>query len=158
MKTWMFESTSETQTAALGAALARLLPARAVVTLDGTLGAGKTRFVQGLAIAAGVDSRMVVSPTFTLVQEYDGREPIYHFDAYRVHSDGEFLDLGFDEYTSADGWCLIEWSDRIAGCLPASRLEIRIEVTGEESRQFNFTAHGVEFEQLLDQLSTVSLL
>ncbi len=153
MNVWTYESTSEDQTAALGAALAELLPERAVVTLDGTLGAGKTRFVQGLAAAAGVDRRLVVSPTFTLVQEYDGCTPIYHFDAYRIHGDDEFLDLGFEEYTSGAGWCLIEWSDRVARCLPAERLEIRIEVTGEETRQFTFTARGGELEAVLDGLS-----
>lgn len=150
MKTWTFESRSESQTAALGATLADCLPKRALVTLDGTLGAGKTRFVQGLAIAAGVDPRAVVSPTFTLIQEYTGRVPIYHFDAYRIGSDQEFLDLGFEEYLGVDGWCLIEWAERVERCLPDERLEIRIAVTSDESRTFVVSSRGADYESVID--------
>ncbi len=90
-----YESHDEQGTARFGEALAAALPERAVIALNGTLGAGKTRLVQALAEALGVDRRDVISPTFMLVQEYSGRRPIYHFDAYRLAGEDEFwrLDL-----------------------------------------------------------------
>jgi len=152
MKSWTFASRDEEETARLGAALAGCLPRRALVTLDGTLGAGKTRLVRGLAVAAGIDSRAVVSPTFTLVNEYVGPTPIFHFDAYRMRDEQEFLDLGFEEYLERDGWCLVEWSDRVTGCLPDERLEVRIAVSGSDSREVLFVAHGEECVRVIERL------
>src|SRR5437867_10346257 len=96
----------------------RLFPG-AVVALIGRLGAGKTHLAR--AIAEGLDipnSRVVTSPTFVLIQEYSARLPIYHFDAYRLNSAAEFLELGPHEYFETDGVCLIEWADRVEDCLP----------------------------------------
>jgi len=84
MKTFQHSVRDETGTERLAGALARVLPRQAVIALHGTLGAGKTRFVQALAVAAGVERSVVVSPTFVLVQTYAGRQPIHHFDAYRL--------------------------------------------------------------------------
>src|SRR5688500_870189 len=98
MNTTTIVSRSEADTERLGRRLGELLPAGAVVALDGPLGAGKTRLVQGLAAARGHDPLAVVSPTFTLVQEYRGERPVYHFDVYRLRDDDEFLNLGPDEY------------------------------------------------------------
>ena len=154
MKSFKFESTSEQDTARLGAALAAVLPASAVVALDGPLGAGKTRLVQALAEAAGVDRRAVVSPTFVLVQEYPGPTPIYHFDAYRLRDDDEFLQLGAEEYFAQQrAWCLIEWAERVESCLPRERLEIRIDATGDTMRRFEMQAIGAEYEAALDRLT-----
>ena len=101
MSTWQFDAADEHDTERLATALARLLPERMVVGLEGTLGAGKTRFVQALAAAAGHDRSQVVSPTFVLVQEHLGDRPIRHFDAYRLRDDDEFLALGVEEYFDA---------------------------------------------------------
>ena len=152
MSTWQFEATDEHDTERLAAALARLLPERMVVGLEGTLGAGKTRFVQALAAAAGHDRSQVVSPTFVLVQEHLGDRPIRHFDAYRLRDDDEFLALGVEEYFDAPGWSFVEWSDRVERCLPAERLDIRIVVTGETSRRFELRAAGSEAEAVLARL------
>ena len=100
------------------------------------LAAGKTRLVQAIAAAAGVDRRAVLSPTFVLIHEYRGRLPIFHFDAYRLSGEAEFQRLGPDEYFDAGGWTFIEWADRVRPALPAEHLVIRIEATGETSRRF----------------------
>jgi tRNA threonylcarbamoyladenosine biosynthesis protein TsaE len=148
---------NEAATAALGHALADVLPAGTTVALCGTLGAGKTRLVQAIAEALGVNRRDVVSPTFVLIQEYRGRRMIYHIDAYRLRDDDEFQQLGPDEYFESDGLVLIEWADRVAGSLPRDYVEVRIEVTGVESRRFEIRAVGRRYEGVLRRLAPLSL-
>jgi len=152
MKEWIFHARSEQDTERLAEALARLLPNGAVVALMGTLGAGKTRLVQALARAEGVPADLPTSPTFVLIHEYPGRRPVYHMDAYRIRSEQEFMDLGPEEYWESPGISLIEWADRVRGCLPADRLDMEIEITGPQSRRFRCRAFGLVYEQLLDEL------
>lgn len=152
MDAFVFDSMSESDTAALGAALAEALPDGAVVALCGTLGAGKTRLVQAVALASGVDRQSVTSPTFVLIQEYEGRRPIYHLDAYRLRDEDEFLELGPDEYFEGDGLTFVEWADRVAGCLPKQYLAIEIEVTGADSRRFTAIARGERYRPVVEQL------
>ncbi|MEK6238105.1 MAG: tRNA (adenosine(37)-N6)-threonylcarbamoyltransferase complex ATPase subunit type 1 TsaE [Planctomycetales bacterium] len=147
------EVADESATCELAAALAARLPLRATVALDGTLGAGKTRFVQAVAEASGIDPKTVTSPTFMLIHEYQGDRAIHHFDAYRIKDDDEFLELGPDEYFERDGWNLIEWAERVADCLPRERLEIRITLTGPQGRSFEFVAMGKQYETLLNDLA-----
>lgn len=142
MSDWTFDAANEADTARLGTALDAALPDGSVVALSGTLGAGKTRLVQAIAEADGVHRRQVVSPTFVLIQEYQGRRPIYHFDAYRLRDEDEFLELGPEEYFESPGLTFIEWAERVENVLPPERLEIQIAVTGPEARQFRFLAHG----------------
>jgi len=132
-----------------GRRLGRLLFRGAVVALAGPLGAGKTHLVRAIAEGLGVDdARLVNSPTFVLIQEYDARLPIYHFDAYRLHSEREFLDLGVQEYFAGDGVCLVEWADKVKDCLPAEHLWIEIVVTGPNSRRFMVTPNGDKYHDL----------
>jgi tRNA threonylcarbamoyladenosine biosynthesis protein TsaE len=127
---------SETDTDRLGAALAAELPPGTVVALAGTLGAGKTRLVQAVATALGVPRDAVTSPTFVLVNEYrQGRVPVFHFDAYRLKDEDEFLGLGPEEYFESDGLVFIEWADRVARLLPPERVEIALEVVGDSQRR-----------------------
>jgi tRNA threonylcarbamoyladenosine biosynthesis protein TsaE len=147
-----YDAPDETATAALGAALADVLPPGTTVALCGTLGAGKTRLVQAIAAACGVDRRQVVSPTFVLIQEYRGRRPVYHIDVYRLRDDAEFMDLGPDEYFESDGLVLVEWADRVQDLLPRDRVEIHIRVTGDTSRRFEITARGRRYADLTAQL------
>ncbi|HLW63866.1 MAG TPA: tRNA (adenosine(37)-N6)-threonylcarbamoyltransferase complex ATPase subunit type 1 TsaE [Gemmataceae bacterium] len=122
-------------TIAFGRALGQQLQAGDVIALIGPLGAGKTHLVRAIAEGLGVpDSRAVSSPTFTLIHEYKGRLPIFHFDVYRLKSPAEFLDLGATEYFEAGGVCLIEWADRVLEYLPKRRITIELEITGETSR------------------------
>src|SRR6266852_4911587 len=101
-------------TEAFGRRLAAHLFGGAVIALMGPLGAGKTHLVRAVAEGLGVaDSRVVSSPTFVLIQEYDGRLPIYHFDAYRLRGETDFDELGAHEYFQSAGVCLVEWADRV---------------------------------------------
>jgi len=153
MKRFEFLSEDEQATERLGHALAEVLPAGVTLALCGPLGAGKTRLVQAVAAGLGVNPRDVLSPTFVLVHEYAGRLPVYHFDAYRLRDQQEFLDLGPEEYYEKPGICLIEWADRVAGCLPERRIDVRIEVSGSQSRRFTLAARGAELEKVLDRLA-----
>ena len=150
MNRFIYDAADESATAALGAALAQLLPDGTTVALCGTLGAGKTRLVQAIAEAAGVERRQVVSPTFVLISEYHGRRTIHHIDAYRLRDEDEFDALGPDDYFESDGLTLIEWADRVSLSLPADRIEIRIEVTGPQSRRFEITAVGQRYAAVVE--------
>lgn len=137
MNEFIFEAADEHDTDRLGAALAATLPVGSLtIALSGTLGAGKTRFVQALAGALGVPREAVVSPTFVLCQQYDGKRAIYHLDAYRIRDDDEFRELGVEELFASDAIVVVEWGERVASCLPEERLEIEIEVAGPTSRRF----------------------
>jgi tRNA threonylcarbamoyladenosine biosynthesis protein TsaE len=153
MNHFTFTAADETDTARLGAALAEVLPGGTVVALCGTLGAGKTRLVQAVAEGLGIDRRDVVSPTFVLIQEYHGRRSLYHIDAYRLRDENEFLALGADEYFESDGIVLIEWADRVQNSLPRERVDIHIEVTGENKRQFDVSATGDLFISAIADLA-----
>ena len=141
---------SEDATAQLGRALGGFAQPGLVVGLIGHLGAGKTRLVQSAAEGLGADRSDVNSPTFVLIQEYEGRLPVYHFDTYRLRDEDEFLELGADEYMVGDGVCLIEWADRVADVLPRDRLTIELEMTGLESRRVRLTAGGPRSQRVLD--------
>jgi tRNA threonylcarbamoyladenosine biosynthesis protein TsaE len=140
-------------TMAFGRRLGELLFPGAVVALIGGLGAGKTHLARAIALGLGVpDGRIVTSPTFVLVQEYAGRLPIAHFDAYRVNSDEEFAELGSEEYFQSGAVCLVEWADRVSGCLPEERLRVELEVTGETARRAVVAARGAVYEALVRSL------
>lgn len=147
-------------TVALGRRLGGLLFPGAVVALVGALGAGKTQLARAIAEGLAVpDARVVTSPTFVLIQEYlGGRLPIYHFDVYRLAGETAFADLGAHEYLEGDGVCLIEWADRVPGCLPGDHLRIRLEPTGLVSRRAVLEATGPRHQALLASLSKVDLL
>jgi tRNA threonylcarbamoyladenosine biosynthesis protein TsaE len=152
MKKILYQADSEYATRHLGKCLADVLPDGSTVALVGTLGAGKTRLVQAVAEALGVAPGVVVSPTFVLVQEYRGRRTIYHFDAYRIADDDEFLELGPDEYFEAGQLVLVEWADRVERLLPRERLELHFEVTAPERRRIEIRALGPRYEAILDRL------
>jgi tRNA threonylcarbamoyladenosine biosynthesis protein TsaE len=139
---FIFSSHSEADTERFGQALAEVLPDGTTIALVGTLGAGKTRLVQAVGAACGIARENIVSPTFTLCQEYRGQRTIYHFDAYRLKDDDEFLELGPDEYFDAPALTFVEWGDRVQACLPRQRLEIHLRVTGETSREFEIQSYG----------------
>jgi tRNA threonylcarbamoyladenosine biosynthesis protein TsaE len=149
----IYDAADEAATAALGAALAEVLPDGTTVALRGTLGAGKTRLVQAVAEAAGIDRHDVSSPTFVLVHEHLGRRTIYHIDAYRVADLDEFEQLGPDEYFESDAITLVEWADRVEACLPRERIDVHIEVTGENSRRFAIEAVGERLGSVVGQLA-----
>ena len=126
-------TTSPEETEAAGARLGATLKSGDVVALTGELGAGKTVFVQGLARALGVGTA-ATSPTFVLVNEYRGRVPVHHVDAYRTTSLAELMDLGIEEMMDGDGITVIEWAERVEPLLPARAVRVRIAGVGDEPR------------------------
>jgi len=118
-------SRSTDETLELAGTVGELLRAGDVVSLVGDLGAGKTVFARGVARALGV-TEPVVSPSFTIVREYDGRMPLVHVDVYRIDTVQELYDLGFEEFVRDDGVTLVEWGDMIDGLLPGDRLDVRL--------------------------------
>lgn len=127
-------SGSAEQTRAAGERLGRTLGAGAVVALIGELGAGKTCFIQGLARGLEVGAEPT-SPTFVLVNEYRGRLPFYHVDAYRTESLTELLDLGLLELFGGEGVTAVEWADKLVPLLPADAIVVTIAGVGDEPRE-----------------------
>lgn len=118
---------TEEETVALGEAFGSLLKGPVVLSLEGCLGAGKTRFVRGLAMGLGMEWTQVASPTFTLVHEYDsGRMPLYHFDFYRLNSPEEAWDLGLEDYLK-QGVCAMEWGNKFPELLPGNAIRLGFE-------------------------------
>lgn len=154
MNTIVFEAADEHATEHFGAVLANSLPPGTVIALCGTLGAGKTRLVQAIAAALGIPRDEVVSPTFVLCHQYRGAKTINHLDAYRLHDEDEFRELGIEEMFSSGAVTIIEWADRVAGALPDDYLEINIEVTGPTSRRFTVQAKGSDTMSILPALTT----
>ena len=146
---------SEEATTLFGNQLATVLEPGNVLALIGDLGAGKTRIVQAIAGGLGVPPGAVNSPTFTLVQEYEGRIPLRHCDTYRLRSPNEFLDLGLDELLAPDGIALVEWADRVMHLLPRDLLRIEIRILSPTSREFELTATGKLSRRILDSLQTL---
>lgn len=153
MQQSVFIARNEDDTDRLGAALVEHLPPSAVVALEGTLGAGKTRLVQAMAEACGVARESVTSPTFVLCQPYHGTRSLYHLDAYRVQDVEEFLELGVDEYFESIGLTLIEWADRVAAALPSEHLAVRIDIVSQSGRRFELVARGMALEKTLDRIA-----
>lgn len=132
-------SRSAQATHALAAAFARDLAAGSVVALVGDLGAGKTCFVQGMAAGLGVSPRIPVnSPTYTLLNIYEGAMPLYHFDWYRLESDRALEGLGLEEYLDGDGVCVIEWADKFLHLLPRHTIRVVMTITGPAERRVAF--------------------
>ncbi len=121
-----FYSESDSQTIKIAEGFAQTLSPGTVVCLFGEMGVGKTVFTNGLCRALGV-SDYVSSPTFTVVNEYDGVGfPIYHFDMYRIEDEDELLEIGFEEYLTSGGICIIEWPENVINSLPQKRIDIEI--------------------------------
>ncbi len=139
-------------TRAVAAKLAAEVAEGDLIALFGGLGAGKTAFTQGFAVALGIDER-VTSPTFALANRYQGRLVLNHLDAYRMGGAGESRDLGIDELLD-DGVTLIEWADVILPALPQDRLDIRIDFgDGDDDRVLEITARGANWTKRMDALA-----
>jgi tRNA threonylcarbamoyladenosine biosynthesis protein TsaE len=126
-------STTPDETAAAGEVLGRTLGPGDVVALYGELGSGKTCLVQGLVRGLGVSTN-ATSPTFVLVNEYRGRLPVHHVDAYRTGSLTELMDFGLLDLMGGDGVTLVEWADRAEPLLPARTIRVRLDGVGDEPR------------------------
>lgn len=150
---WTIVTTSPRQSQNLGRNLGRLVQGGEIIGLVGELGAGKTCFVRGFAegIEVGADA-WVRSPTFTLINEYSGRLPVYHIDLYRVGKQEELDSLNLREYLYGDGVSLIEWFEFLPAYEVDEYLELRISHGGGNKRELTFIAHGQKYEVLLRSL------
>ena len=127
-------TTSAEETIALGRKLAEELQSGDIVALYGDLGAGKTHLIKGICEGLEISSDRVTSPTFTLVNEYAGSLPVYHFDVYRVERIEELFEFGYEDYFFGEGISLIEWPEKIEPLLPESAIRIRLTHKGENER------------------------
>ena len=134
---------SESETEALGARLAESLTPGAVVAYQGGLGMGKTAFTRGLASGLGYSGR-VTSPTFTIVNEYEGgRLPLFHFDMYRLADSDALFDIGWEDYLDRGGVCAVEWSELVEDALPADTIYITMNRCPEQDSWRTITIEGV---------------
>ena len=141
MATTTHLSDSVEQTEAVAGGLARALGPGACVALHGDLGAGKTQFVRGLVRGLGGNPRAVASPTFVLLNVYEGgRLSVYHLDAYRVAGPDDFDAIGFPELLEQGGVVVVEWAERVIDLLPPGRVDVRIEAAGEQQRRITITS------------------
>ena len=145
-------SHSAGQTTQIGRKLGGLLEPGDVIALVGDLGAGKTCLARGVAEGIGANPDTVTSPTFVLINEYQGTIPLYHFDAYRLRGADDMYALGADEYFAGNGACLVEWADRVEEALPDDYLRITIEITGPAARAIRLEARGSRYCSLLNDL------
>lgn len=130
------------ETDQLAGALARASCPGLTIGLVGNLGTGKTRFTQGFCVALGISAEEVTSPTFVLIQEYEGKLPVFHLDTYRLKDADEFDALGIYEMFESDGVCLVEWANRFPSSMPHDALWINIKAVGDNARQFTVHATG----------------
>ena len=137
-------SHSPEETEHIGEMLGRRLRPGTVVAYRGGLGMGKTAFTRGLARGLGCAGR-VTSPTFTIVNEYDGATPLFHFDMYRLGSSDELFDIGWDDYLARGGVCAVEWSERVSDALPEGTIFVDIARTGEHEDWRTITVTGGRF-------------
>ena len=154
---WEVTTESPAATQQLGERFGSLLVRGDVVSLDGPLGTGKTRFVQGIAVALGLSRETVTSPTFTLLHEYPSSLPLVHADAYRLRDSDEFLDLGVSELWE-EGVVVVEWGSRVRDALPRRTMTIVGSVAKETTRRFAVTCPDTlrdrqsDFERVLRPL------
>ena len=137
------ELTSLKKTENLGAVLGRFAEPGDIITLTGTLGAGKTALTQAIGRGLGIAPNVyITSPTFGLLHEYQGRIPFYHMDLYRLSTEEEIAALGFQEYIYGQGLTVIEWPERLGSMMPEERLHIDLVISGESSRTAYLYTYG----------------
>ena len=138
------------ETIALSNRLGLLLQPNMLLTLSGDLGAGKTTFTKGIGQGLGI-TKVINSPTFTILKQYQGRLNLSHFDAYRL--EGQDDDLGFEEIFDSDDVCVVEWANFIEDILPVDRLTIEIKKIDENIREFVFKTNSEKYAQVVEALT-----
>ncbi|CCJ32762.1 MULTISPECIES: tRNA (adenosine(37)-N6)-threonylcarbamoyltransferase complex ATPase subunit type 1 TsaE [Caloramator] len=128
------KSNSQEMTFEIGLKIAKLLKKGDVISLNGDLGAGKTHLVKGIAKGLEVHED-ITSPTFTIVNEYDGKMPLYHFDVYRISDISELYEIGFEEYIYGEGVSVIEWGNLVEELLPDYTIKINIRILDDNTRE-----------------------
>jgi tRNA threonylcarbamoyladenosine biosynthesis protein TsaE len=153
MRSWTVMTHSPQQTRAWGGKLGKLAEGGEIVGLIGELGTGKTCFVRGVTDGLGVSKdAWIRSPSFTLINEYHGRLPVYHIDLYRIESRAELEELNLREYLYAEGVSLIEWSEKLPAAELDEYLEVQLAYANRTAREVTFTARGGRYERILERL------
>jgi len=151
MQTYQLSTLQTTQ--ALGNIIGELAQPGHVILLEGDLGSGKTTLTQAIGHGLQVDAtNYITSPTFSIIQEYPGRIPLYHMDFYRITGREEFTDLGVEEYLYGSGLSVVEWPERLADMTPDNHLKLLLIITGESSRSMTISAKGSGWENLLQAI------
>ena len=146
---------SADKTRQLGRLIGRLIDQPVIIALIGDLGSGKTAFVQGLAAGLEVPAEYyITSPTFTLINEYPGRLPLYHADLYRLETIGDLEDIGLDELLYGQGVLAVEWADKLAEDLSGDCLVLQFEIVDEDCRKIDLIAYGHNGLNLIKALDT----
>ncbi|MDD8048488.1 MAG: tRNA (adenosine(37)-N6)-threonylcarbamoyltransferase complex ATPase subunit type 1 TsaE [Thomasclavelia sp.] len=140
---------NEKQTIELGYKLGSLIKPHSLITLSGDLGAGKTTFTKGIGKGMNI-TRVINSPTFTILKQYQGSKNLSHFDAYRL--EGQDDELGFEEVFDSNDVCVVEWANFIENILPVERLEINIAINDKGQRVFTFNPIGDYYKKLMEDL------
>ncbi len=135
-------SNSVAETEVLGERLGKVVRPNMIIAMSGDLGAGKTAFVRGLAKGMGLKAR-VTSPTFSIVNEYLGALPLYHFDMYRLTSEEDLFDIGWEDYIRKGGVCVVEWSERVSGAIDDNAIRLDIRRIDDNTRQIEIC--GIDF-------------
>ncbi|MFH1621517.1 MAG: tRNA (adenosine(37)-N6)-threonylcarbamoyltransferase complex ATPase subunit type 1 TsaE [Candidatus Omnitrophota bacterium] len=161
MKHFSLYSHSREETICFASRLAKLLRKNTVIGFFGNLGSGKTTFIKGLAEGLGVKGR-INSPSFVILKVYPlnkrlsnarvNKHSLYHFDLYRLNSLKELEDVGYEEFISGDGICVVEWADRAKRILPKDYLKIRMQVKGRNSRLIKITSLSKKYENLINKI------
>jgi tRNA threonylcarbamoyladenosine biosynthesis protein TsaE len=150
VNTYTFYTDSPDETEGFAQKIAKKLRPSDVLLLEGDLGAGKTTFTKGLAKGLGI-TKVVKSPTFTIIKEYQGDLPLYHMDVYRLENSCE--DLGFDEYFEGDGVTVVEWASMIRDFLPKEYLEIEIKHEDDLRRKIQLIPNGDHYIKMCKELT-----
>jgi tRNA threonylcarbamoyladenosine biosynthesis protein TsaE len=140
------------QTQVLGRLIARHAAAGDIVCLSGDLGSGKTVLTKGICAGLGVRAQTVTSPTFVLLNRYDGRIPVFHFDLYRINAPLDLAAIGYEEYLFDDGISVIEWADKLGCLLPREYLHVELRVQRENRRAITLRAKGNRYVRLLEKI------
>lgn len=144
------QSISTEETERLGRLLGTFIETGTCVALYGDLGGGKTCFTRGLVSSiAPLNAHLVTSPTFAIMQEYQDKTPVYHFDFYRLSGSGDIFDMGFDEYFTSNGVCIIEWAERLDNLLPEDTITVHFEYVDDSCRILRFDATGFKSKKTI---------
>lgn len=150
-----FKANNLEDTITFGKKLGATLKPGEVIALSGELGAGKTTLVKAIATGLGIPADIVVcSPSYTLVNEYDGRIPLFHFDLYRLEDAKDINELGFEEYLEGEGVSVIEWADVAPDLLPLEHLKIDIQIISENKRNIAVSGKGEKYKRVVDRISS----
>ena len=144
-----YTSKNAEETESLGIRLGNSLKKGDVISLRGSLGAGKTVLAKGIAKALDIEEA-IVSPTFTIVQEYNGSMKMYHMDLYRLSGEDEFESMGGEEFLYPDGITLVEWSEKIESMLPDNTIYVEIGINSDVTREISIKREGTDYEYSID--------